>query len=208
MEWKEREDKKQKDREKGNEEEEDISKENQDIMREEWRKKTLKRREEDDDKVEERPGKRRKTKGWRKEEDYSWGQKELTVVEEGIVKWLQETGSNNREEDKEKVMKQGKLEPWTWLRIESREVIIEIARRIEKEAQMKSTEKEELEKRKVTLNSEELNSNVRNMSLIGTDELNSNVEALSCTDGRVESKLSDITAPCHVVIMKMTQSLR
>ena len=51
---------------------------------------------------------------------------------EGIKTWL-----TNKEGlmDKELVpMKQKKIEPWTWLRLESRNVVIEIANKIEEEA--------------------------------------------------------------------------
>ena len=59
-------------------------------MREEWRRGTVQRSyNEETDLDEDIPKKKRKKRGeWRKDADYSWGQRVLTDEEDGIRKWL------------------------------------------------------------------------------------------------------------------------
>ena len=79
----------------------------------------------------EKPSKRMRIKEKRLEKDTMWGQRPLTEEEEGIVRWLHDDGVGKRNVP-EKEERQRKLEPWTWVRLEAREVVIEIARSVER----------------------------------------------------------------------------
>ena len=87
---------------------------------------------------EERPCKKRKRGSWRQEKSYSWGQED-TVVDKN--RWL---FMDNSQLERRQKTSQPVIKPWSWLMLESREVIVEIARTVEKMAKEKE-EKMKLE---------------------------------------------------------------
>ena len=85
--------------------------------------------------------KRKKRGEWRKDLNHNWGLEKADGEKEreqqdGVVRWLycEEEKQENQVGERKEKMTQGKLEPWTWLRLESWKVIVEIARKIEEKA--------------------------------------------------------------------------
>ena len=66
----------------------------------------------------------------------------VSEVKKGIVKCLHDEDHNKENGDTKDVLrskKQGKLEPWTWLRLESWNLIIDIGNKIKEDANGKLT---------------------------------------------------------------------
>ena len=80
--------------------------------------------------MEGRPGKRRKVRDRIRETDVLWGQVELSTEEQGVVKWLYEEKPVVQAQEGHK-SKQLKLAPWTWLRLEAWNVVVDLARSVE-----------------------------------------------------------------------------
>ena len=136
-EWQKKEEKRKKEQPTLDEELEEYIEE--EVVSNEWRnRKTRREKEVEVMSQEERPCKRRKRGAWRQEKSYSWGQED-TVVDRN--RWL---FMDNSQLERRKKTLQPVIKPWSWLMLESREVVVEIARTVEKMAKEKE-EKMKLE---------------------------------------------------------------
>ena len=103
-----------------------------------WRKLRMARSKEEGREsrnvLQDRPGKRRKVRDRIRETDVMWGQKELSEVENEVVKWLHEEKQEDQVQDEKRCLRsrQQKLTPWTWLRLEAWSVVVDLARTVER----------------------------------------------------------------------------
>ena len=103
-----------------------------------WRKLRMARSKEEgresSNVLQDRPGKRRKVRDRIRETDVMWGQKELSEVENEVVKWLHEEKQEDQVQDEKRCLRsrQQMLTTWTWLRLEAWSVVVDLARTVEK----------------------------------------------------------------------------
>ena len=166
-------------------EEQEIEEEN--AMTEEWKRISNQREEtfmSKEEKENEEPlKKRRKKRGeWRKYITHNWGLEPVSEEHNGIVRWLyEEDNSKKRQPDEGSKDKrtQPRIEPWSWLRLESWNLVIELARKIEEDhVKMDSKiEKESIEE-------------ITTKTKTKTKESETNVEA---EDGKMKMKSKNQT---------------
>ena len=107
-------------------------------MKESWRKTGI-RRQEQDDREEKRDApraKRKKRKDRREEEEIDWGLNDLVEENGDIRNWLRDTARTKMETvEIETEKRQTRLKTWNWLELEAREIVVELARTIERQAE-------------------------------------------------------------------------
>ena len=127
-------------------------------MRESWRRTGIQRQDSENTEKRDVPrAKRRKRKDRREEEQVDWGLKDLVEENGDIRKWLRDT--TRIEEDTEK--RQTRLKTWNWLELEAKEVVMELARRTERQAEEKRKALEEIKRQADRERQEESAENMR-----------------------------------------------
>jgi hypothetical protein len=120
-------------------------------MKESWRKTGI-RRQEQDDREEKRDApraKRKKRKDRREEEEIDWGLNDLVEENGDIRNWLRDTARTKMETvEIETEKRQTRLKTWNWLELEAREIVVELARTIERQAEERRESLVEETKRK------------------------------------------------------------
>ena len=103
----------------------------EEMMTEEWRARQISNRVRDE-KQDQRPNKRCKS-----EMETTWGQVEEKEEQVKQRNWLMMKEQTCLREPKQQLL----LKPWTWLQIEARKVLLELANKVETEAMDRMSEK-------------------------------------------------------------------